>query len=215
MMCGNNLQMRIMAENIVGDPGAGDDPAIKRYNSVAIQYENLLEKYAHVLGTTFAGIVNFEDRIAATVLASRSDVQKGGVACMGLSGGGMRTVLLKATLPAIKAAVAVGAMTTYSGLLDAHIICHTWMLYPSAFAKLGDWPDAVACRAPSPLMVQYCEKDALYTLAAQQAAHHHIASIYRSTKSPQNYRGLFYNVPHQFNQTMQQDAFAFLDTHMR
>ncbi|MCL2648297.1 MAG: hypothetical protein FWD61_15025 [Phycisphaerales bacterium] len=217
MMCGSNPMMRIMAEHTVGDPGGGDDMTIKRYNSVAMQYENILEKYAHVLGATFAGIVNFEDRIAANVLASRSDVQTvgGGIACMGLSGGGMRSVLLNATLPSIKAAVVVGAMTTYPGLLDAHIVNHTWMLYPPAFAALGDWPDVVACRAPTPLMVQYCEKDGLYTLAAQRAAHRHIASVYHSTKSPKNYRGLFYDAPHQFNLDMQQDAFAFLDANMR
>ena len=211
MMCGGNRLMEALAKHIVGDPGAANDDAINRYNSVAIQYENLIEKYAHVLGTTFAGIVNFEDRIAANVLASQAD----GIACMGLSGGGMRSVLLNATLPAIKAAVVVGAMTTYPGLLDAHVVSHTWMLYPPTFAALGDWPDAVACRAPSPLMVQYCKKDQLYTLAAQRAAHRHIDSIYRGTKSPRNYRGLFYDVPHQFNLAMQKDAFAFLDTHMQ
>ena len=82
------------------------------------------------------------------------------VGCIGLSGGGNRAALLTATHDRIAATVIIGLMTTYEGLLD-HNLSHTWMLFPFGWARYGDWPDLAACRAPSPLLVQYDLEDNL------------------------------------------------------
>ena len=96
-------------------------------------------------------------------LLSRSDVRTDRVGCLGLSGGGNRAALLNATHDQIAATVIIGLMTTYEGLLD-HNLSHTWMLFPFGWARYGDWPDLAACRAPSPLLVQYDLEDELFTL---------------------------------------------------
>jgi len=70
---------------------------IQRYNHLAAQHEHLIAKYCAVLGSSMAGIVAYEDRVAAAYLASRGDVRAGALGCVGLSGGGCRAALLQAT----------------------------------------------------------------------------------------------------------------------
>jgi dienelactone hydrolase len=190
-------------------------PEIAAYNVLAGQHENLVEKYASVLGTTLGGIVHFEDRVASNYLVKRKDIRPGGVACVGLSGGGMRTVLMQGVCENIRAAVAAGAMTTYEGLLDAHVVKHTWMLYPPGFSRIGDWSDVAACRAPSPLMLQYATKDPLYSEQGMLDAHRRVTASYRKAKAQMNYEGCFYPRTHVFDVPMQEDAAVFLKKHMK
>ena len=183
---------------------------VTRYNRVAGNHEHIVEKNLRILGSTMAGVVSFEDRISAQYLASRKDVVGGRIGCVGLSGGGMRTVLLQGSCKLLGAAVVVGAMCTYESLLDHNAPSHTWMFYPSDWSLHGDWPDIAACRAPSPLMVLYDKGDELFTLKGQQQAHRKIASHYRSVGKPRNYVGRFYPGLHKFDLPMQADAFSWL-----
>src|SRR5690606_36006337 len=121
-----------------------------------------------------------EDRIAVNYLRSRPDVREGGVGCLGLSGGGNRAALLQATSDHVRAAVIVGLMSTYAELLDKQVT-HTWMLFPHGWARHGDWPDLAACRAPSPLLVQYDLEDELFTVAGMRAAHERLSGLYAHT----------------------------------
>jgi dienelactone hydrolase len=188
----------------------GEPAAVGRYNCSAIFNEHTIAKYCNVLGTSFPGVVSFEDRVAVNYLASRRDVDASRIGCIGLSGGGTRAVLLQATCDRIRAAVVVGAMCCYAGALDHNIVCHTWMLFPPAWGRYGDWPDIAACRAPSPLLVQNDLEDALYTVAGMRESHRRIAAHYRSLGAPANYVGEFYRGPHKFDLPMQKSAFAWL-----
>jgi len=183
---------------------------ILEYNLAAAHHEHLIEKYCNLLGTTMAGVVCYEDRVAANYLLSRADVITSQVACIGLSGGGNRAALLLATHGGIQAAVIVGLMSTYSGLLDHNVYSHTWMLFPSGWSRYGDWQDIAACRAPMPLLVQYDLDDELFTVEGMKAAHERIADHYQKAGSPQNYLGLFYPGPHKFDLEMQTTAFNWL-----
>jgi dienelactone hydrolase len=155
-------------------------------------------------------VVSHEDRIAVNYLRSRGDVRADRIGCAGLSGGGNRAVLLQATCDQISAAVVVGLMSTYEGLLDHNVATHTWMFFPHGWSRYGDWADLAACRAPSPLLVQYDEDDELFTLAGQRAAHERLAGHYRSVGQPDAYEGRFYPGPHKFDVAMQEAAFAWL-----
>jgi dienelactone hydrolase len=183
---------------------------ITAYNQAAIQHEHIVEKYCNLLGTTMAGVVAYEDRIALNYFATRSDVHAARIGCIGLSGGGNRAALLLATHDAIQAAVIVGLMTTYPDLLDQNVESHTWMLFPHGWARYGDWPDIAACRAPLPLLVQYDTYDNLFSLAGMQAAHQRLTGHYGSVGRPDAYTGQFYENPHLFDLKMQAAAFAWL-----
>ncbi len=183
---------------------------VGRYNFAAAQHEHIIEKYCTVLGTTLAGVIGHEDRIAVNYLRSRPDVIADQIGSVGLSGGGLRSGLLRATCEPLRAAVVVGLMSTYAQLLDRHVFTHTWMFFPGGWARYGDWPDLVACRAPAPLLVQYDTEDGLFTLEGMQAAHARLAEHYRSVGRPEAYTGEFYPGPHKFDLAMQQSAFAWL-----
>jgi dienelactone hydrolase len=187
-----------------------DPPEVARYHLAATLHEHLVEKYCRLMGTSLAGVISHEDRVAAGVLEQLDGVRRGGIGCVGLSGGGLRSALLQGTCDRIRAAVVVGMMTTYGGLLDHNVFSHTWMLYPEAWARHGDWPDIAACRAPSPLMVQYDRDDALFTLAGMEAAHAKLTSRYAGVGAAEAYVGRFYDGPHKFDRAMQVDAFDWL-----
>ena len=184
--------------------------AVAEYNFAASQHEHVIEKYCNLLGTTMAGVVCHEDRIALNYLRSRPDVLADRVGCVGLSGGGNRTCLLQATYDPLKAAVVVGLMSTYPGLLDHNVVTHTWMFFPSGWARHGDWPDLAGCRAPSPLLVQYDWEDELFTPEGMEAAHARLAEIYAASGQPEAYAGKFYPGPHKFDLEMQRAAFGWL-----
>jgi len=198
----------------VRDRSSGLD-AIDGYNAAARDHEHLVEKYCSVLGTTLAGVVAFEDRVALAYLQSRPDIVPSRIGAVGLSGGGCRAALLQATSDNLAAAVIVGMMTTYAGLLDDHLHQHTWMFVPPGLATIADWPDLAASAAPTPLLVQYNRHDPLFSLAGMESAHARIAAHYATTAHPEAYVGEFYAGPHKFDLTMQDSAFTWLATQVR
>jgi len=183
---------------------------ITRYNAATAFHEHLVEKYCNLLGTTLAGVVSHEDRIALNYLRSRPEVDPARIGCCGLSGGGNRSALLLATHEGISAAVIVGLMSTYEGLLDHNVVSHTWMFYPHGWSRYGDWADIAASRAPMPLLVQYDTEDDLFTPAGMHAAHERLAAHYASVGQPAAYTGQFYPGPHKFDLEMQEAAFEWL-----
>src|SRR5665811_242736 len=202
--------MDVMPERIHQLVAQTGGPETERYNEAARFHEHLVAKYAALLGTTITGIVSAEDRVAVRYLQSRPDVQAQRVGCMGLSGGGCRAALLQATCNDIRATVIVGMMCTYRALLDHYIDPNTWMFLPNGWSQYGDWPDLAACRAPSPLLVQYLNHDHLFTLEGMQAADARLATHYASVGHPENYDGEFYDGPHRFSVEMQNVAFDWL-----
>jgi dienelactone hydrolase len=204
-------------------PGVKEEPAvssvtddateserIQAYNQAAAMHEHVIAKYCTLLGTSLAGVVAYEDRVALGYLRSRPDVISERAGCIGLSGGGCRAALMQATSPDISISVIVGMMSTYGQLLDRHVASHTWMFFPPGLVSIGDWPDLAACRAPSPLVVQYCRGDELFPLEGMTEAHERIGATYTSAGAPENYVGEFYDGWHRFDQSMQGSAFGHL-----
>lgn len=189
--------------------GDGSDPVV--YDRAAVRHEHILEKYCSLLGTTFAGVVSHEDRIAVDYLASRPDVDPDRIGCIGLSGGGCRSALLQGTCEQIRAAVIVGQMSTHEALLGRHVAAHTWMFLPPGLAAHADWPDVAAARAPSPLLVQYDRDDELFPLRGMHDADRRIAMHYATVGRSDAYRGEFYDGPHKFDVPMQDSAFTWLE----
>jgi dienelactone hydrolase len=183
---------------------------VAQYNAATGHHEHLVEKYCNLLGTTLAGVVSHEDRIALNYLRSRPEVDPARMGCCGLSGGGNRSTLLLATHDGIAAAAIVGLMSTYEGLLDHNVVSHTWMFFPNGWARCGDWADIAASRAPMPLLVQYDNEDDLFTPAGMHAAHERLSRHYAAAGRADAYTGQFYPGPHKFDLEMQRAAFGWL-----
>lgn len=182
------------------------------YNFAASQHEHQVEKLCTILGTTLAGVVSHEDRIAVNYLRSRPDVDTNRIGCVGLSGGGARAALLQATHPQMHATVVVAMMASYAEMLNRDVTRHTWLFFPKGWSRFGDWPDLAACRAPSPLMVQYNLDDELFAREAMQAAHQRLTQHYAAVGYADAYQGEFYAGPHKFDLAMQESAFKWLAT---
>jgi dienelactone hydrolase len=194
----------------IEDGASSQSEFVRLYNRAAASHEHMVAKYCNLLGTSLAGVVAYEDRMALAYLKSQTEIVSESVGCIGLSGGGLRAVLLQATSPDIAVSVVVGMMSTYDKLLDRHVAPHTWMLFPPALARVADWPEVAACRAPSPLVVQYTRGDHLFPLEGMVAAHQYISERYLAAGAPEAYLGQFFDGQHWFDRGMQKAAFQRL-----
>jgi hypothetical protein len=174
-------------------------PTDDSYNGTAYSHERIIAKYCTLLGTNIAAVIAYEDRVTLNDLRGPSDVVADQVACIGLSGGGLRAAVLRATSHHLRACVIVGMMSTYDEPIDHCVAPHTWMLFPAGWCVRGDWPDVAACHAPTALLVQY----ALFTAAGVRAADQRIAAHYKAAGAPEAYRGEFYPRPHRFDSPIQ------------
>jgi hypothetical protein len=190
-------------------------PDIVRYNGAAYLHEHLVSKYCTLLGTSLGAVVAYEDRVGLNYLCSRGDVDAGRVGCVGLSGGGLRAALLRATSDTLAACAISGMMSTYEGLLDNCIAPHTWMLFPAGWSGNGDWPELASSAAPAPLLVQFLLDDAQFTVEGMRNADSLMAANYAQAGARDAYLGEFYPGPHRFDAGMQDAAFAWLQQHLR
>lgn len=182
------------------------------FEDLSVMFESMsLNKYLSLYGATMAGILNHDDRVALEVAKVLPEVS-GPISVVGLSGGGCRAILLHATNPELRAVVSTGAMATYGSMLHEHIAPHSWMFFPFDLASAGDWPD-VALISQTPLFVQYCGNDQLFTSDGMRDADA-ILQKGNSNERGHRYRGEFYPVQHSFTVEMQEAAFDWLASHV-
>ena len=86
---------------------------IQRYNQFAANHEHLIAKSLFSAGMTWPGVFVFDDQLALDYLVSRPDVDPTRIGCAGLSGGGLRTVMLTGADDRIRCSCCVGMMTTW------------------------------------------------------------------------------------------------------
>lgn len=181
------------------------------YERLSVMHESMvLSKYLSLFGTTLAGLLNFDDRVALAVAQSLPEMTAS-ICAVGLSGGGCRAIYLHATSPEVRATVSIGAMATYASMIDIHVAPHSWMFFPQGLATDTDWPGVAMIGAPKSLYVQYCSNDQLFTFAGMKEADQQLRAYYE--KFGGIYRGDFYPVRHSFTTQMQADAFAWMVEH--
>lgn len=194
---------------------AGLEPAqveyVRAWNAFAREQTAVLNTWLGFAGTTWMGIVAHDDRRAVEALASLPEVDASRLGCAGLSGGGYRATYLTGLEPRLKAAVIVGWMTSLATTWDLPYASHMALFdAASAHAHL-DHPDIASLGAPGcALFVQNCARDRLFTRAGMEAAAQKIRAVYEALGHPERYRMRFYDVPHQFNVAMQEEAFDWL-----
>jgi dienelactone hydrolase len=195
----------------VNEPDPNDSDAIRTYNQWAGNHEHILAKALFSAGTTWPGIFSAEDQRALDVLSVRPDVDAERIGCAGLSGGGLRTVMLAGLDPRIKCAVSVGMMTTWRDYLLNKCQTHTWMCYVPLLPPELDYPEILALRAPLPTLVQSNTEDPLFTLPEMQRADGIMREVYAKAGAEDRYRFSFYPGGHKFDIAMQEEAFLWFD----
>ncbi len=191
--------------------GQEDSKYIDSYNQWAAAHEHVLSKSLFCAGTTWPGVFLREDQAALNILANRSEVDATRLGCCGLSGGGLRSVMLGGLDQRIKCAIAVGFMTTWKDLVLHKSFTHTWMTYVPRLPRYLDFPEILGLRVPLPTMVLNNNQDQLFTLSEMHRADQILGETFKKAKASDHYRGIFYEGEHKFDLAMQADAFDWFD----
>jgi dienelactone hydrolase len=188
---------------------------IAAFNRRSSENEQLLGRTIYAAGFTWAGVMYWDDIRTVDYLLSRPEVDPARIGCVGLSMGGLRTIHLAALDDRIKAAVAVGWMTSFPPQLERRIrntIGFT-KLVPGLYRHL-DYPDVASLAAPTPLLVINGSQDALFEPEGVRASFGKLAACYRKAGAPDNVRTRLFDAPHEFNAAMQAEAWEWLATHL-
>ena len=189
-----------------------ENPAsINAYNKWAGDHEHIMAKSLFCAGTTWPGVFFAEDKKALDILSAREDVDANRIGCGGLSGGGLRTVMMAGIDPRIKCAVDVGFMSTWKDFLLNKSYNHTWMLYVPLLPNELDFPEVLGLRAPLPTLVLNDIDDSLYTLPEMKRAEEILKQIFKKANAEDHFKCSYYPGPHKFDAAMQQEAFNWFD----
>ena len=199
------------------DPPAYRDPQqmtaedVAAFNRRSSQGEQLVARSLMTAGITWPGVMLWDDLRTLDYLASRPEVDRQRLGCVGLSVGGYRSFLLAALDQRIKAAVDVGWMTAFAPALRRHVVNTVGLTFhvPGLYRYL-DLPDLAALIAPRNLLVINGSKDALFPPAGVETAFRKIEACFRKASAAERQRCRLYDAPHQFNLEMQTEAWAWL-----
>jgi dienelactone hydrolase len=191
------------------DPESEEE--IQRYNTFAANHEHLVAKSLFCAGTTWPGVFTGEDQRALDYLCSRPDVDSSRVGCCGLSGGGLRTVMLTGLDARLRCSCCVGMMTTWRDYLLNKCYTHTWMVYIPGLSRDLDYPEILGLNLPNPVMVLNNREDQLFTVPEMERADRILRDVYHKAGADDHYRMKFYPGPHKFDREMQGEAFEWFD----
>lgn len=188
---------------------------VKYLNGKCRGKESTVVKTLAFAGQTWPGVVAWDDMRTVDYLATRPEVDAKRIGCVGVSMGGYRSLLLAGLDDRIAAGCVVGFMSTVRPMMLRHVDTHSFVHFIPGVHTALDFPDVVALRAPKPLLVLQCRRDGLFPLAGMEESLRKLEAIYAKAGAAKAFRGKFYDVPHIFNVEMQEEAFAWLDGHLR
>jgi dienelactone hydrolase len=188
---------------------------VERLNKVCRAKESTLVKSLTYAGVTWPGIVAWDDIRTVDYLVSRPEVDARRIGCVGVSLGGYRSLFLAGLDDRIAAGCVVGFMSTVRPMIQRHMDTHSFVHFVPALHRYLDFPDVVGLRVPRPLLVQQCSRDALFPPEGMRQAVEKLEAIYAKAGAADRFTARFYPTPHQFGIAMQEDAFAWLDRHLK
>jgi len=166
-------------------------------------------------GMSWAGLIAWEDLRAAEFVAGLPEVDPRRVAAMGLSMGGFRTWQVAALSDHISAGAAICWMATLKGLMVAGSNQTRGqsaysMTHPGLFNHL-DYPDVASLACPKPMLFFNGTQDKLFPVASVADAYAKMRRVWESQQAGDRLVMKLWDVPHEFNAAMQDEAFAWLD----
>lgn len=198
------------------DPAALDEATLKKYDGFVRDALYYGVRQLNWAGTTWAGVNYGDDSRCVDYLLSRKEVDPNRIGCTGLSGGGWRTNIMAALEPRIRAAVAVGWMTTGDTQQPYNLAgaVGTFCLLPGVWNRI-DIPDLIAMAAPKAVMVVSGTKDMLFPPLGQQNAASQIADAYGWAGHADRFRNYTPDKPHCYDAEIQAEALKWLDMHLK
>jgi dienelactone hydrolase len=199
------------------DPASYREPSrmtaeeVGAFNRRSSQNESLVARSLMTAGITWPGVMLWDDLRTLDYLASRPEVDRRRLGCVGLSVGGYRSFLLAALDQRINAAIDVGWMTSFAANIRRHVVNTVGLTFhvPGLYRYL-DLPDLAALIAPRSVLVMNGSKDALFPLDGVEKAFKKIEACFRKAGVPERQRCRLFDVPHEFNREMQAEAWDWL-----
>jgi dienelactone hydrolase len=183
---------------------------IDAFHQRCSQNEQLVARSFLTAGATWPGVVLWDDIRTVDYLASRPEVDPKRIGCVGLSVGGYRSFMLAALDSRIRAAVAVGWMTSYPAQIKRHVIHTEGFSFHVPLLSDLDLPDLAALIAPRSVMLINGSRDTLFNPEGVKAAFTKIEACYRKAGVPERQKTRMYDAPHEFNAEMQSEAWDWL-----
>jgi len=191
--------------------GPDSDDFIVAFNELAGSYESLVAKTIFMAGTSWPGMIVWDDLRSVDYLLTRTEVDQHRVGCAGLSLGGFRSAYLAGCHSAVRSAVVTCWMSTFGPMLAGYAERHTWMCYtPDLYTDL-DFPDIAGMATPNALLVQFGRYDALFPPDGKRQAADKLKLIYAKAGVPENFKASLYDTPHMFSVDMQQETIEWFD----
>ncbi|MGH9839226.1 MAG: dienelactone hydrolase family protein [Blastocatellia bacterium] len=183
---------------------------IDAFNQRASENESLVARSLFTAGVSWPGVILWDDIRTLDYLASRPEVDRNRLGCVGLSVGGYRSFLLAALDERIKAAVDVGWMTSFAAQIKRHVRSSIGLTFhiPGLYRYL-DLPDLAALIAPRAALVINGSQDRLFALDGVKAAFDKIGRCYAKAGVIERQRCRLYDAPHEFNLEMQAEAWEW------
>ena len=184
---------------------------IAAFNARSSGNEQLVGRSIYSAGFTWSGVMFWDDIRTVDYLLTRPEVDRNRIGCCGLSVGGFRTIHLAALDDRIKAAAAVGWMTSFPTQLKNRIV-HTigfTMLVPGLYRHL-DYPDVATLAMPNALLVINGSRDGLFETEGVQRSFDKLNAAYRKAGIPDKVKTSLYDAPHRFDTEMQSEAWSWL-----
>jgi dienelactone hydrolase len=204
-----DVPANIREKSVVVNPNSEEE--IARYNEFASAHESIVAKSLFCAGLTWPGVFTCDDQRALDYLASRPEVDATRLGCAGLSGGGLRTVMLTGVDERIRCSCCVGMMTTWRDYLLNKSFVHTWMVYVPGLSRDLEYSEVLALGLPNPVLVLNNRQDPLFTLPEMQRADAILTAVYKKANAAERYRASFYDGPHKFDRAMQKEAFEWFE----
>ncbi len=205
-----DVSERIRGGVVDVSPEEGEEE-IRAYNRWAGNHEHVLSKSLFCGGTTWPGVSVAEDQCALDVLAARPDVDENRMGCCGLSGGGLRSLMLSGVDSRIKTAVCVGMMSTWRDYLMYHSFTHTWMIYVPHLPVEMDYSEIFTLQMPSPRLVLNNSEDGIFDIGEQKRADRILKEVFDKAGASDKYVCEFHPGGHKFDRPMQESAFNWLE----
>lgn len=188
---------------------------IDAFNRRSQQNEQLMARSLFTAGITWPGVILWDDLRTLDYLASRPEVDRKRLGCVGLSVGGYRSFLLAALDERIRVAVDVGWMTSFAPQIKQHVVNSIgFTFHVIGLYRYLDMPDLAALVTPRSVLVINGSKDRLFAPDGVRAAFDKIARCYEKAGALERQRCRLYDAPHEFNLEMQAEAWEWLERWM-
>jgi dienelactone hydrolase len=192
-------------------PTTMPDQQVEEFNRRARQGEDLVARTLFTAGITWPGVMLWDDIRTLDYLCRRPEVDTRRLACVGLSVGGYRSLMLAALDERIRTAVSVGFMKSDRYQIRRQVINSTGLTFHLVgLLRYLDLPDLSALIAPRPALFINGSRDTLFNQEGRKEAYKKVQQCYAKAGAAGRQVCRIYDTPHEFNAQMQAEAWEWL-----